>query len=97
MERQFAFSKFIIVKDKTLMLNLHQTEMVRVIIQDEERHVPEVDKNTSFNVPEIRIDNTEDLQDEWEMEMEDCEDLEYAFYEHEVSHLWLRKINYQFP
>ena len=70
MERQFAFSKFIIVKDKTLMLNLHQTEMVRVIIQDEERHVPEVDKNTSFNVPEIRIDNTEDLQDEWEMEME---------------------------
>ena len=76
MERQFAFSKFIIVKDKTLMLNLHQTEMVRVIIQDEERHVPE-----------IRIDNTEDLQDEWEMEMEDCEDLEYAFYEHEVSHL----------
>ena len=39
--------------------------------------------------PEVRIDdaedNIEDLQEEWEME--DCEDLEYEFYEHEVSQL----------
>ena len=42
-----------------------------------------------LKVPEVRIDDTEDniedLQEEWEME--DCEDLEYEFYEHEVSQL----------
>ena len=43
-----------------------------------------------LKVPEVRIDDTEenleDLQEEWEME--DCEDLEYEFYEQEVSQLW---------
>ena len=42
-----------------------------------------------LKVPKVRIDDTEDniedLQEEWEME--DCEDLEYEFYEHEVSQL----------
>ena len=42
-----------------------------------------------LKVPVVRIDDTEDniedLQEEWEME--DCEDLEYEFYEQEVSQL----------
>ena len=43
----------------------------------------------TLNVPEVKIDdaedNLDDLQEEWEME--DCEDLEYEFYEHEISQL----------
>lgn len=64
--------------------------MLRVTTQGEENPV---DKKQSqqeiLKVPEVRIDdiedNLEDLQEEWEME--DCEDLEYEFYEHEVSQL----------
>ena len=55
----------------------------------------------ALNVPEIQIDNTdfdsdniEDLQEEWELE--DCEDLEYEFYEQEISKLWFNWQKYKF-
>ena len=71
------------------MFNLNSTDELRVTIQEHEK-----DKSPllSLNVPEIKIDNTdfdsdniEDLQEEWELE--DCEDLEYEFYEQEISKL----------
>ena len=70
------------------MFNLNSTDELRVTIQENE-----TEKNLlSINVPEIKIDNTdfdseniEDLQEEWELE--DCEDLEYEFYEQEISKL----------
>ena len=53
-----------------------------------------IQENENLNVPEIKIDKTdfdsdsiEDLQEEWELE--DCEDLEYEFYEREISKLWI--------
>ena len=71
------------------MFNLNSTDELRVTIQENEK-----DKSPLLvpNVPEIKIDNTdfdsdniEDLQEEWELE--DCEDLEYEFYEQEISKL----------
>ena len=70
------------------MFNLNSTDELRATIQENE-----TEKNLlSINVPEIKIDNTdfdseniEDLQEEWELE--DCEDLEYEFYEQEISKL----------
>ena len=71
------------------MFNLNSTDELRVTIQENEK-----DKSPplTLNVPEIKIDNTdfdsdniEDLQEEWELE--DCEDLEYEFYEQEISKL----------
>ena len=71
------------------MYNLNSTDELRVTIQENEK-----DKSPllSLNVPEIKIDKTdfdsdniEDLQEEWELE--DCEDLEYEFYEQEISKL----------
>ena len=53
-----------------------------------------IQENENLNVPEIKFDRTdfdsdniEDLQEEWELE--DCEDLEYEFYEQEISKLWI--------
>ena len=71
------------------MFNLNSTDELRVTIQENEK-----DKSPplTLNVPEIKIvntdfdsDNIEDLQEEWELE--DCEDLEYEFYEQEISKL----------
>jgi len=71
------------------MFNLNSTDELRVTIQENET---EISPLLSLNVPEIKIDNTdfdsdnvEDLQEEWELE--DCEDLEYEFYEQEISKL----------
>lgn len=71
------------------MFNLNSTDELRVTIQENET---EKSPLLSLNVPEIKIDNTdfdsdnvEDLQEEWELE--DCEDLEYEFYEQEISKL----------
>ena len=51
-----------------------------------------IQENENLNVPEIKFDRTdfdsdniEDLQEEWELG--DCEDLEYEFYEQEISKL----------
>ena len=74
-----------------LIYNLNSTDELRVTIQENDN---EGDKSPllTINVPEIKIDNTdfdsdniEDLQEEWELE--DCEDLEYEFYEQEISEL----------
>ena len=71
------------------MFNLNSTDELRMTIQENEE-----DKSPLLvpNVPEIKIDNTdldsdniEDLQEEWELE--NCEDLEYEFYEQEISKL----------
>ena len=71
------------------MFNLNSTDELRVRIQENETDQSSL---LSLNVPEIKIDNTdfdsdniEDLQEEWELE--DCEDLEYEFYEQEISKL----------
>ena len=69
---------------------LNSTDELRVTIQENDN---EMDKSSllTLNVPEIKIDNNtdseniEDLQEEWELE--DCEDLEYEFYEQEISEL----------
>ena len=69
---------------------LNSTDELRVTIQENDN---EMDKSSllTLNVPEIKIDNNtdseniEDLQEEWELE--DCEDLEYEFYEQEISKL----------
>ena len=71
------------------MFNLNSTDELRVRIQENETDQSSL---LSLNVPEIKIDNTdfdsdniEELQEEWELE--DCEDLEYEFYEQEISKL----------
>ena len=71
------------------MFNLNSTDELRVRIQENETDQSSL---LSLNVPEIKIDKTdfdsdniEDLQEEWELE--DCEDLEYEFYEQEISKL----------
>ena len=73
-----------------LIYNLNSTDELRVTIQENDN---EMDKSSllTLNVPEIKIDNNtdseniEDLQEEWELE--NCEDLEYEFYEQEISEL----------
>ena len=71
-----------------MILNLPPTELLRVTIQEEERG-DDINHTVNINVPEIKIDdiedNLDDNQEEWEME--DCEELEYEFYEREVSKL----------
>ena len=74
----------------TFLIYLNSTDELRVTIQENDN---EMDKSSllTLNVPEIKIDNNtdseniEDLQEEWELE--DCEDLEYEFYEQEISKL----------
>ena len=74
----------------TFLIYLNSTDELRVTIQENDN---EMDKSSllTLNVPEIKIDNNtdseniEDLQEEWELE--DCEDLEYEFYEQEISEL----------
>ena len=68
---------------------MNSTDELRVTLQENEK---EGSSLLALNVPEIQIDNTdfdsdniEDLQEEWELE--DCEDLEYEFYEQEISKL----------
>ena len=69
-----------------MILNLPPAELLRVTIQErgEDKY-----NTVNINVPEIKIedieDNLDDHQEEWEME--DCEELEYEFYETEVSKL----------
>ena len=78
-----------------LILNLPPAELLRVTIQErgEDKY-----NTVNINVPEIKIedieDNLDDHQEEWEME--DCEELEYEFYETEVSKLWFGEINQSF-
>ena len=74
----------------TFLIYLNSTDELRVTIQENDN---EMDKSSllTLDVPEIKIDNNtdseniEDLQEEWELE--DCEDLEYEFYEQEISEL----------
>ena len=77
-------------KSDFFLIYLNSTDELRVTIQENDN---EMDKSSllTLNVPEIKIDNNtdsdniEDLQEEWELE--DCEDLEYEFYEQEISKL----------
>ena len=80
-------------KSDFFLIYLNSTDELRVTIQENDN---EMDKSSllTLNVPEIKIDNMdfdsanieiEDLQQEWELE--DCEDLEYEFYEQEISEL----------
>ena len=78
-------------KSDFFLIYLNSTDELRVTIQENDN---EMDKSSllTLNVPEIKIvntdfdsDNIEDLQEEWELE--DCEDLEYEFYEQEISKL----------
>ena len=95
------FLHFLTIFQKWLFyftFNLNSTDELRVTLQENEK---EGSSLLALNVPEIQIDNTdfdsdniEDLQEEWELE--DCEDLEYEFYEQEISKLWFNWQKYKF-
>lgn len=88
------FLHFLKVSKKWFFNNLKSTDELRVNIQENDKEEA-TSPLLNLNVPEIKIDNMdfdsanieiEDLQQEWELE--DCEDLEYEFYEQEISELW---------